>query len=193
MNMNMKLIKISIITIFASTATLWLFHGSKSEDGAAKKPVSSMVAFSSQSVSALSSFAPLQTKKYENNQYGFSFSYPAGFTASEFPEDEGRMSLILKNAATGQIVQIYLASHHDPYFTVSAGRIKRDIPDLRFLNSVDAVVGDKAKGVAFFSENEAFGGPTAEVWFADGRNFYQATAYRKDVKILEEIIKSWKL
>lgn len=66
------------------------------------------------------------------------------------------------------------------------------MPDLPFSNSVDVVIGGKARGVAFFSRNDAFSGETAEIWFADGRNFYQATAYRKDVKILEEIIKSWK-
>ena len=63
--------------------------------------------------------------------------------------------------------------------------MKRDLPDLPFSDSADVVAGDKAKGVAFFSENEA-GGATAEVWFADGRNFYQATTLAKDAKILKK-------
>lgn len=133
-----------------------------------------------------------QTQKYENSQLGFSFNYPDGFVASEFPEDEGRISLIIQNAKTEQAVQIYITTYDDPDFTVSAEQIKRDIPDLPVSNFADVVVGGKAKGVAFFSENEAFGGPTAEVWFADREKFFQATAYGKDAKLLEEIIKSWK-
>ncbi|MEK7123693.1 MAG: hypothetical protein AAB851_02245, partial [Patescibacteria group bacterium] len=124
---------------------------------------------------------------------GFSFNYLADFTASEFSEDEGKISLIIQNGKTGQTVQIYITPHNDPDFAVSAEKIKMDMPDLPLSNSADVIVGGKAKGVAFFSQNEVFGGDTAEVWFADGKNFYQATSRAKDVKILEEIIKSWEL
>lgn len=136
--------------------------------------------------------ASAQTKKYENIQLGFSFSYPSDFTVREFPEDGGKIALIIQNKKTSQTVQIYITSYDDSDFAVSAEQIKHDLPDLPFSNSADVIAGGKAKGVAFFSQNEAFGGATAEVWFADGKNFYQATAYGKDAKILEEIIKSWK-
>ena len=133
------------------------------------------------------------TKAYVNSVAGFSFNYPDDFTVSEFVEEDGKIALTMQKAKTGEGFQIYITTYDDHDFVVSAEQIRRDLPDLPFSNSADVVVGGKTKGVAFFSENEAFGGPTAEVWFADGRNFYQATAYRKDVKILEEIIKSWKL
>lgn len=133
-----------------------------------------------------------QIKKYENTQYGFSFNYSDEFVASEFTEDGGKIALIIQNEKTKQAIQIYITSYDDLDFAVNAEQIRRDLPDLPFSNSADVIVGDKAKGVAFFSRNEAFGGDTAEVWFADGRNFFQATVYRKDVKLLEEIVKSWK-
>ena len=133
-----------------------------------------------------------QTKKYENTQYGFSFKYPASFTLGEFPEDEGRISLTIQNSKTNQIIQIYITPYEDSDFTVSAEQIRRDLPDMPFSNFADVIAGGKAKGVAFFSQNDAFGGETAEVWFADGKLFFQATASAKDAKILEEIIKSWK-
>ena len=198
----MSNIKTKILIIIAVLAILsvavWFFFGAKNEQKITENTDSSTAIFKEEKGEKTNSLstAPLastQTNKYENVQYGFSFNYPDGFAASEFPEDEGKISLIIQNAQTGQVIQIYITPYDDSDFAVSAERVKRDLPDLPFSNSADIVVDGKAKGTAFFSENEAFGGETAEVWFADGRNFYQATAYSKDAKMLEEIIKSWKL
>lgn len=183
--------------IIAAAVNLWIFFG----DGNGKRGTENRDSLpaifkeekSEKSVSV--STAPpasAQTKKYENGKYRFFFNYPDGFAVSEFAEEDGKIALIIQNEKTDQTVQIYITSYDDPDFAVSAEQIRRDLPDLPFSNSADVVVGGKAKGVAFFSENEAFGGATAEVWFADGKNFYQATTYGKAAKMLEEIIKSWK-
>ena len=196
-----KMIKIlTLFFIIATAVILWFFYGSKNEGKTTVSPDSSMAIFkeekSEKTISVSSVLAPsdsvsAQTKKYENTQYGFSFNYPASFTLGEFPEDESGISLIIQNAKTKQVIQIYMTPYEDSDFTVSAKQIRRDIPDLPFSNSADVIVGGKAMGVAFFSENEAFGGPTAEVWFADEKLFFQATASAKDAKALEEIIKRW--
>lgn len=184
-------------------AVLWVFYGAKNENKTAN-PNSSPVIFKEEKndkadppTGQASSTPPIpdesaQINKYENAQYGFSFNYPLEFTIREFPEDEDRVALIIQNEKTDKTVQIYITSYDDQNFVVSAERIRSDIPDLPFSNSADVVMGGKAKGVAFFSENEAFGGPTAEIWFADGKLFYQATASAKNAGELEEIIKSWK-
>ena len=197
-----KSIKIlTIIGVIVAIATAWFFYGAKSEYKTRKISDSSPLLFNEEksektisvsSVLAPSDSASAQTKKYENTQYGFSFNYPAGFTTSEFLESDGKNALIIQNKKTNQAVQFFITPYNDNSFEVSSERIKRDIPDLPFSNSADVVVGGKANGAAFFSENEAFGGPSAEVWFADGKLFYQATASVKDAKLLEEIIKSWK-
>ena len=195
-----KIIIPILFFIIAAAVILWFFYGSKNEGKTTVGPGYSMAIFkeekSEKTVSVSSVLAPpdsasAQTKKYENAQYGFSFNYPASFILGEFPEDEGGISLTIQNSKTNQIIQIYITPYDDPDFAVSAERVKRDIPDLPFSNSADVAVGGKAMGAAFFSENEAFGGPTAEVWFADGKLFFQATASAKDAKLLEEIIKSW--
>jgi len=198
------MIKILILFfIIAAAVILWFFYGSKNEGKTTTSPDSSTAIFkeekSEKTISVSSVLAPsdsdsdsAQTKKYENTQYGFSFKYPAGFTTSEFFESDGKNALIIQNKKTNQVIQIYITSYDDPNFTVSAEQIRLDLPDMPFSNSADVIVGSKAKGVAFFSESEAFGGPTAEVWFADGKLFFQATASAKNAKILEEIIKSWK-
>ena len=204
MNNNQFLNKmIKILTLFfiiAAAVILWFFYSSKNEGKTTVSLDSSMAIFkeekSEKTVSVSSVLAPsdsasAQTKKYENAQYVFSFNYPAGFTIREFPEEESRISLIIQNEKTNQAVQFFITPYNDNSFEVSSERIKRDIPDMPFSNSADVIVGGKAKGVAFFSENEAFNGQTAEVWFADGKLFYQATASAKDAKLLEEIIKSW--
>lgn len=132
-----------------------------------------------------------QTQKYENVKYGFSFNYQSDFTVREFPEDGGKTALIIQNEKLKQAIQIYITSYDDPDFAVGAEQIRRDLPDMPFLNSADVMVGGKAKGLAFFSQNESFG-ETAEVWFAHDGKFFQATTYGKDAKLLEEIIKSWR-
>lgn len=129
-------------------------------------------------------------KTYTNGKISFSFNYPDGFTVSEFAEADGKIALTVQNAKTGEGLQIYITAYDDPNFVANKKSILSDVPDMLFLNSTDVVIGGKAKGTAFFSQNEAFG-DTAEVWFAKAGHFYQATAYRKDVWLLEAIIKSW--
>ena len=190
---------LTIIGVIVAIATAWFFYGEKSEYKTSKISDSSPLIFNEEKSGemdyvpmATPSSTSAQTKKYENTQYGFSFNYPAGFTVSEFTEEEGRISLIIQNEETKQAVQFFITPYNDNSFEVSSERIKRDIPDLPFSNSADVVVGGKANGAAFFSENEAFKGQTAEVWFADGKIFFQATASAKDARLLEEIVKSWR-
>ena len=189
--------KISVIAAVLATLSVasWFFFGAKKERKSTENLDYSPMIFKEESAEKTktdeeSSSLSSQNNKYENVKYGFSFNYPDGFTVSEFVEEGGKIVLTAQNAKTGQGLQIYITAYDDPNFLVSKESILRDVPDMPVLNSADVVVDGKAKGAAFFSENESFG-KTAEVWFADGRNFYQATAYRKDVKILEEIIKSW--
>lgn len=197
-----KTLKILILFfIIAAAFTLWIFFGGENRKMETENPDSSLSIFKreksdktssvSNSVSTASADSA-RINKYENSQYGFSFNYPTNFAVNEFPEDESKTVLIIKNIQTGQTIQIYITAYDDPDFVINAERVKKDIPDLPFSNSADVIVGGKAKGVAFFSVNEAFGGETAEVWFADGENLYQATARAKDAKLLEEIIKSWR-
>lgn len=175
---------------------VWFFFNAQKAGDITEKNNSSPTIFKEEKIEksvSVSTVPPAstQTQKYESVQYGFSFNYLGDFTAKEFPEDGGKIALIIQNEKTKQVVQIYITLYDDRNFVVSAEQIRRDIPDLPFSNSADVIVGGKAKGVAFFSKNEAFGGATAEVWFADGKNLYQATTYGKDAKFLEEIIKSW--
>lgn len=185
---------ISIVFI-AIIFILWILFGGGDGENTKENLKNSPAIFKEEkggksvSVSTTSS-ASAQTQKYENIKYGFSFDYPNDFKISEFEEEEGRFILTAQNGETGRSLQIYITTYDDKGFVASKERILRDVPDMPFSNSADIVVADKAKGVAFFSRSEAFG-ETAEAWFADGRNFYQATAKAEDVKVLEEIIKSW--
>lgn len=192
-----------LITIALTAFTLWILLDGEKTDETKKDADSSLTIFKEEnggkmnsasviSTSSDSASAFAQTKKYKNAQHGFSFNYPQEFTAKEFPEEDGKISLIIQNAKTNQVVQIFVTSYDDKSFESTSERIKHDLPDLPFSNSADIVVGDKAKGVAFFSKNDAFGGDTAEAWFADGKTFFQITASAKDARLLEEIVKSWK-
>lgn len=196
---SIKFYLIIFVIILAAAAGVWFLFNREKADKAGESKNSSLAIFNEGKdekvdLNPSTSSASAQTKKYENAQYGFSFRYPDSFAVTEFPEEEdnNKATLIVKNVQTSQTIQIYITEHNDPNFSVSSKRIKNDIPDLPVSNSADVVVGGKAKGVAFFSQNQAFGGETAEVWFAAGKNFYQATAFAKDTKMLEDIVKSWK-
>ena len=192
-----KILKLLIVLFIITIAVaLWFFFGMDNEEKSPEKNDSSASIFEEEKSDKANS-APkdsvvsAQTKRYENVRYGLSFNYPDGFTVSEFDEEIGKTVLTMQNKKTGQGLQIHITAYDDPSFVVSKERILRDVPDMPFLNSVDVSVDGKAKGVAFFSQNDSFG-DTAEVWFADGKNFYQTTAYKEDVGVLEEIIKSWR-
>ena len=192
-----KILKILIaLFIIVTVVALWFFFGVDNEEKLPENNDSSTSIFEEEksdkaNSTPKASIVSTQTKKYENVRYGLSFNYPDGFTLSEFDEEIGKTVLTMQNKKTSQSLQIYITAYEDQSFVVDKERILIDVPDMPFLNSVDVSVDGKAKGVAFFSQNDSFG-DTAEVWFADGKNFYQTTAYKEDVKVLEEIIKSWR-
>lgn len=185
-------IVVAIVAVF----TAWFLLGAKKEQKITENLGNLQPIFKEEKSGETNSVptapsASAQTKKYKNGKYGFSFNYPDDFAVSEFPEENGKTILMVQNTKTGQGLQVYITAYDDPNFIVNKERILRDVPDMPFLNSANVVVDGKAKGVAFFSQNESFG-DTAEVWFASDGKFFQATTYGKNVRLLEEIVKSWK-
>ena len=141
-----KTIKILIaLFIIAAAVTLWIFFGGENRKSDTENRDSSSAIFKEEKNEKSDSIstappASAQTKQYKSTQYGFSFNYLADFTASEFSEDEGKISLIIQNGKTGQTVQIYITHHNDPDFAESAEKIKMDLPDLPLTNSADVIV-----------------------------------------------------
>lgn len=137
----------------------------------------------------------LNLNRYKNNKYGFSFSHPKEYNASEFTE--GGADVVLVKDETGDGFQISIAPF-DESGSITKERILKDIPDMAISGDENIVVGgfdgltaSGEKALSFISQDD-LGGKTREIWFARGGYLYQIKAYENFEKELLKIIKTWK-
>ena len=69
--------------------------------------------------------------------------------------------------------------------------IEKDIPDLLITDAQTVEIGDNYKGLAFKSDNSAFGGASREVWFVFRNNLYQISTYEKFDELLKKVFSTW--
>lgn len=135
---------------------------------------------------------PTQTEwvLYANNTFGFSFKHPHDFSVGSFKEGESTVFLLQK-AQAGQGVQIYITPI-DETFDMTKERIRTDIPDMDVRDEQVVELGERSgKGLAFLSDNEAFGGNSREVWFVYKNNLYQISTYASLDALLREVLNTW--
>lgn len=125
-------------------------------------------------------------QEYKNENYGFSLSLPEKAVVSEVEE-----SILIKNENFEMQISV---SEFDEEVTLTAERIKRDIPDMK-MGAVESVKvgpstdsGSSIEAVAFIDMDD----DTRQIWFVYQNNFYQISADSKDDAIVGEIMKSWK-
>lgn len=125
-------------------------------------------------------------KTYAHPKYGFSFSYPDGWSAEAF-QDDGGDGVAVQNQETGIMILIYPFPEPGP---ISRERILKDVPDLKIKNEIVLkVAGLDALG---FETDEREFGPTKEVWFVYNGFLYQISGATGSGAALEKIIASWK-
>jgi hypothetical protein len=131
------------------------------------------------------------TLEYLNEQYRFSFKYPAGFNVTTVPpmaEKESEVILI-ENSKTKAGIQIIISP--GPDMDVTEEMIRTDIPDMKILDPQIVEIGLNHKGLAFVSHNPGFGGQSREVWFAYKSHLYQISTYAEFDDLLKKIFKTW--
>jgi hypothetical protein len=137
---------------------------------------------------------PALAKDYANDAYGFSLKMPEDFSASEIQsEDSGGETVILQDQA-GNGIQIAISPFDedtDGSYALTQERISQDVPDLKIYDAQVLEVGDHYKGLAFRSDNEAFGGASREVWFVFRHNLYQISTYERLDDLLKQIFETW--
>lgn len=134
--------------------------------------------------------APLSAD-YRNEQFRFALDMPDGFTAGELPRDEnGGTAIILQNEK-GEGIQIYVTDADPALRMLSAEDIRAALPDMRIEASEVVQIGSDHQGVAFLSDNEAFGGASREVWFYFGGNLYQISTYERLDSLLKAMFATW--
>ena len=149
------------------------------------------------------------SQTYQDSTYRFSVNYPAGYTVQSVddPDAGGTTILIQQNqgATLGQTggIQIFVSPWSDSDTSITPDRIEQDIPDMTVNNpqEVDMAVNQGStlgdgqsvgKGLAFESNNAAFGGASREVWFVFNGNLYQISTYLQYNDLLKAMLGTWK-
>lgn len=132
------------------------------------------------------------TEEYANEQYRFSLSFPEGFSVGELPVDEAGGTAIIIQNEKGEGIQIYVVPSGGGQKILSAEDIRASIPDMAIDAPEPVAIGNEHQGVAFLSNNEAFGGASREVWFYFRGNLYQISAYARQDILLKAMFATWK-
>ncbi len=127
-------------------------------------------------------------QKYENSQYGFSFSYPGSSNVSDFADSGGKM-ILFKNAASDNGFQIFITAF-DESGIITRERILKDIPDMAINN--DSYIDISGKRALSFESQDELGKKTIEIWLAYGGYLYQIMGYENFKEELLKIMKTWK-
>ncbi len=138
---------------------------------------------------------PALTQSYTNTAYKFTLKMPADFTVSDIPGDpDGTPETIVLQDQSGNGIQIAISPFDEDTtgsYTLTQARILQDVPDLTITDPQPIEVGDNYTGLAFKSDNEAFGGASREVWFVFRGNLYQISTYERLDDLLKGIFQTW--
>lgn len=135
---------------------------------------------------------PPLSADYTNSKYGFSLDTPEGFTVGELPpEENGAQAIVIQNDA-GEGIQIYVTPFSDDRRVLTEADIRADIPDMDIRSVEKIEIGPDHIGVAFLSDNEAFGGDSREVWFVFRGNLYQISTYARLDPLLQAMFSTWR-
>ena len=132
----------------------------------------------------------------ENQIHGFLFTTPDGYTVRE-----AENTILIENEE-GKGVQILITPLDEDIPILTEERIRSDIPDMQITDVQTVEIGENRSGIAFKSDNEAFGcdvsepcpegsGASREVWFVFNGMFYQISTYERLDALLKSIFATW--
>ncbi len=124
-------------------------------------------------------------EEYINEQYGFSFILPKGFSVRELPG----VVVVENNDADG--VQIVITALEEDIYNLTLERIQADLPGITIEEPEELELEGGRTGLAFKSDNEAFDGASREVWFVFDSRLYQISTYERLGPLLGELGSTW--
>lgn len=129
---------------------------------------------------------------YTSSTYRFSVSMPADFKTAELPADENGARTILLQNDKGEGIQIMITPYPNDPHIITADDVRASIPGMKVTDEQPVVIGSDYTGVAFKSDNDAFGGDSREVWFVFRKNLYQISTYGRLDPLLKDMFATWK-
>lgn len=122
---------------------------------------------------------------YRDDAYGFTLSYPQGYTIGKFSQGEGDTFVIQNTEGVGMQLVV---TPFDENITLTAERIKQDLPDLPMRDIAQTKLpSEDISAVVFKSSGGGFG-DSIELWFVYGGYLYQASTYLSQLTLLENVI-----
>lgn len=137
---------------------------------------------------------------YSDETYHFSFKYPEGFTVTVVPlavsevepsVGKGGGETILVESSDKKIGIQMLISPYGSDVDITEAMIRSDIPNMKVSDVQTVEIGPNRKGLAFMSDNSAFGGASREVWFVFNGNLYQISTYAEFDELLKGLFGTW--
>lgn len=125
---------------------------------------------------------------YTSDRFKFSLSFPEGYSAQEYAEAGGAMSLTVAEPATGAGFQVYVTPYAKDY--IDEAQIALDLPSGVMQEPVDILI-DGVRATMFLSRNSIMG-ETREVWFINNGFLYEVVTYKQLDTWLGEVMQTWK-
>lgn len=164
----------------------WPGNGSQ----ATTETVDPMGGAKSEDIAAISKYE--YTETFTHTGYGFSFKYPKSFKVTSELQEEGEVILVV-DTKTNIGIQILVTVYDGTETTLTESMIHENIPDIKISEPQELLLGggEAGKGLAFLSDNEAFGGKSREVWFIFRGNLYQISTYAVFDEFLKGLFATW--
>ena len=122
---------------------------------------------------------------FTHPKLGFSISYPKELHASEYDEGEGARTILFQKEEEQYGFQMFIVPYTED--SISAERIKKDIPSGVVDEPQEVVIGDGILATVFWSESSLIG-RTREIWFTHGGYLYEVTGYASQDALLAQVL-----
>jgi hypothetical protein len=131
------------------------------------------------------------TKIYSNSAFRFSLKHPQGFTVTNVPSGDTDETVFLIESADKKVGIQMVISPYGEDSDITGAMIRADLPDIKIDDAQTVEVGPNRLGLAFMSDNIAFGGKSREVWFVWNKNLYQISTYAEYDEFLKGLFGTW--
>lgn len=142
-----------------------------------------------QAIAAIARYVYDQT--YADPKRGFSFGYPASFSVMDVP-GSGNDAILVQDIADKIGLQIVVTPFPGGDIDITPAVVQANIPDAKVVDPQEVTLASGRQGLEFASDNAAFAGDSEELWFVEGGNLYQVSAYAEFKPFLEGLFATWK-
>lgn len=135
---------------------------------------------------------PGQRTYYKNDQYGYGFEIPAGFTVAEYGVGTDQPQVLIQNSDQTQLMLLQLQPAPSGIETFTADQIHAVNPTFDIVSPITPVtVGQVASGVTFDSQGTTWNGGH-RYWFVHAGTLYRFSGPNALKPLVDAIVSTWR-